>query len=156
VHSLSPDTHPSSAIAKVALLLDSDGNAVFYAGGRYFSAMTGNRVPLRQIAYGQLIDATPPDDHRFFALDSSGRVIVNFQPDDQSEYYTLGWRDVLFGGTPVETSDHYTETFVVEYRYRLAEARAVRALVLRARLARDPGSSASITPKLHGYQLRCG
>lgn len=155
VRSLSPDTHPEAAIAKIALLQDAQNHAIFFAGGRHFSGMTANRIPLRQIPYGQLIDATPPDDHRFFAINQSGQVVVNFQPDGQGDYYTLGWRDVLSEGSPVETSDHYNEQFVLEYRYRREGSRAVRALVLRARLSREPGSSPSLTPKLHGYQLRC-
>jgi len=156
VISKSPDVHTDAAIIKVATMRDDNSNAVFIAGGNYFSKILGTRTVMTQVPEDFLKNSVLPTEHDKFAIASTGEIVVNFQPNTQREFYTYGYRSVMSEGVPVETANLYNEEFELQYRYRRAAARKVIGLVLRAVLSRGKETDGGTTPKLHGYVIRVG
>lgn len=156
VYSRDPDVHSGTAIKKVTELVDLNGQPVFLAGGDYFSNIQGTRVPMTQVPIDFLKNSVLPNDHSKFAIDSNGRVVVNFQPNTQKDFYTYGYKTVGTGLSPTDTAGFYNETIVLDYNYRREGILAIDGVAFKAVLTRAKDASESITPKLGGYQIRIG
>lgn len=156
VLSRDPDIYGGTAIKKVAELLDLAGQPVFMSGGDYFSDLQGSRVPLSQVPIDFLRNSVLPNDHSKFAIDETGMVIVNFQPNTQKDFYTYGFRLVGSGALLDNTAAFYDEEFTLNYSYHRPEARTIRGVVVRIVMTRGRDTNDGVTPKVFGYQVRVG
>lgn len=155
VLSRDPDVYSGTAIRKMAELVDLNDQPVFLAGGDYFSEIVGTRVPMTQVTIDFLKNSVLPTDHSKFAIDEDGKVVVNFQPNTQQDFYTYGYRKTGEDQN-TNTPDFYNEEFGLEYRYHRDEARTINGVLFRAVLSRSKDSNSGVTPKLGGYQIRIG
>jgi hypothetical protein len=154
VHSRDPDVFSGTAIRKVAELLDLSGQPVFMAGGNNFSALVGTRVPLTQVPIDFMLNSIVPTDHSKFAIDATGHLIVNFQPNTQQDFYTYGLRLTGSGSQLENEAQYYDEEFRLKYSYHRDEARTIYGVLFKTVLSRGRDTNDSITPKLNGYQIR--
>lgn len=150
VKSKRPEAFTGAAILRTAGLVDRNGDAVFVAGGRFFTRMTASRIPLVQKSYTQLTKSTGKNDHGYFAISDDGHVIVNFEPGSTDEIYLYGLRFV----EGVLTAGTWAEQFRLEYAYALDTADPVRKILVRALLSRDADTDGGITPKIYEYHAR--
>jgi len=150
VKSKRPEAFSGAAIVRVASLVDRNGDAVFVAGGKFFTRMAASRIPLTQKSYTQLTKSTGRNDHAYFAISDEGHVIVNFLPGSTEEVYLYGLRFV--NGTL--TAGTWPEQFRLEYAYALDTADPVRKILVRALLSRGADTDGGITPKIFEYHAR--
>lgn len=150
IKSKRPEAFTGAAILRVAGLVDRNGDAVFVAGGKFFTRMTASRIPLTQKSYTQLTKSTGKNDHAYFAVTDDGHVVVNFLPGSTDEVYLYGLRFV----EGVLTADTWPEQFRLEYAYALDTADPVRKILVRALLSRGADTDGGITPKIFEYHAR--
>jgi hypothetical protein len=154
VRSKDPDSFTDAAIRKITTLQDVDTQGVFLAGGRYFSLITANRVPMRQVTLQYLRSSTLPSNHNVFAIDGNGNVVVTFAPGTTEDLYLYGLR--MSPTTNQLTAGTWPEEFELEYRFQLTNALTTEYLLFRALLTRRGIADNGVTPKLHEYHLRMG
>jgi len=154
VKSKDPDSFSDAAIRKITALFDTDNNPVFLAGGRYFSRLTAERQPMRQVTIEFLRTAVLPQDHTAFAIDNDGSVVVNFEPGATSDLFLYGLR--YSPSTETYAAGTFDEEFDLEYRYRITNAETTQNIMFRALLSRRSSADNGLTPKLRQYALRIG
>jgi len=154
VSSKDPDGFTDAAIRKLTTLRDVDNQGIFLAGGRYFSLISANRTPMRQVTLQFLRSSALPSNHNVFALDSDGSVVVTFAPGTTEDMYLYGLR--MDPSTNLLTAGTWPEEFELEYRFRLDNAQTTEYLLFRALLTRRGIADNGVTPKLFEYHLRMG
>lgn len=152
VQSKNPDSFTDAAIRKISTLKDTDNNAVFVGGGRYFSRLNAFRTPMRQVTLDYLRTGVLPSNHDVFAVDSDGKIVVTFEPGQTDDLFLYGIR--LDPTTGELSTGTFAEEYELEYRFELTNAVNYQYLVFKAELSRNSQAENGLTPKLHEYHVR--
>ena len=154
VYSKSPDTYSGAAIYKIAALLDKKNVPVFISQGQYFTYITGTRYVMTPVSLNYLKNVISDKEIDKFAIDGD-KVIINFKPNSQEDFFTYGIVSQQSSGNIVSyTTGFRNEELSFSYDYIPDEEDIYNAFVLRAELIRSSEASGATTPKLNGYSIR--
>lgn len=137
----------NAAITQVIKLVDNANAVVFETRGKYFDKMTSLRNQMRQATLDFLKKGVLPANHGFFAIDTSGNVIINFLQGTTDEVYAKKYNPT--SGTITDRQERFALSYTVRTRTSPSNL-----LLVKIELVRRPSSDGGITPKVEEYILR--
>lgn len=137
----------ASALYKVLVLTDANGNFIFRADGRYFVKATAHPEAMKETNLFKLQTGVRVEDRSFYALDGN-KIVVNWDPTTLPDTIYP-----IVGVGPTLSLLSYEE-FELEYRIKRSDITPGTALKLKAEFSRGPKQPTGLTPELRAYNLK--